>query len=229
MRGLLQACGYVGRVTLTHAVYHVRRTMGIADDAVEVRAQGWRTLAALHGLIEAALERELQRRPDLSVVEFTVLDALSRQDGWHMRMASWPAPPPSPAAPPPGWSTGSRTAACSPGSSAPTTGAGSTPSSRGRTPLLDRARPTHDRTLEAAMAEAGERPELGRSSTRCTGCPPRPDGVAPRGRRTGLHPHRRTEVVGDDLVGRTATSTTISSPTTHAAGRGHTLSTRGSP
>ena len=61
--------------------------MGIADDAVEVRAQGWRTLAALHGLIETALERALQAGHDLSVVEFTVLDALIRQDGWHMRMA----------------------------------------------------------------------------------------------------------------------------------------------
>ena len=61
--------------------------MGIGDDAVEVRASGWRTLAALHGLIETALERELRQRHDLSVVEFTVLDALSRQDGWHMRMA----------------------------------------------------------------------------------------------------------------------------------------------
>ena len=61
--------------------------MGIGDDAVEVRAQGWRTLAALHGLIETALERALQAGHDLSVVEFTVLDALSRQDGWHMRMA----------------------------------------------------------------------------------------------------------------------------------------------
>src|SRR6476661_3683011 len=60
--------------------------MGIADDAVEVRAQGWRTLAALHGLIEAALERELSTGFGLSVVEFTVLDALSRQDGWHLRM-----------------------------------------------------------------------------------------------------------------------------------------------
>ncbi|GAB2466679.1 MarR family winged helix-turn-helix transcriptional regulator [Xylanimonas ulmi] len=60
--------------------------MGIADDAVEVRAQGWRTLAALHGLIDAALERALQQEHGLSVVEFTVLDALSRQDGWHMRM-----------------------------------------------------------------------------------------------------------------------------------------------
>ncbi len=60
--------------------------MGISDDAVEVRAQGWRTIAALHGLIESALERELQSAHDLSVVEFSVLDALSRQDGWHMRM-----------------------------------------------------------------------------------------------------------------------------------------------
>ncbi|MDQ7879753.1 MarR family transcriptional regulator [Microbacterium sp. QXD-8] len=60
--------------------------MGIADDAVEVRAQGWRTLAALHGLIDAELERALAASVDLSVVEYTVLDALSRQDGWHMRM-----------------------------------------------------------------------------------------------------------------------------------------------
>lgn len=61
--------------------------MGIADDALEVRATGWRTLAALHGRIEAALERELVREHRLSVVEFTVLDALSRQDGWHMRIS----------------------------------------------------------------------------------------------------------------------------------------------
>lgn len=60
--------------------------MGIADDAVQIRAQGWRTLAALHGLIDTALERALQAGHDLSVVEYTVLDALSRQDGWHMRM-----------------------------------------------------------------------------------------------------------------------------------------------
>ena len=60
--------------------------MGIKDDAVEVRAQGWRTLAALHGLIENELERALQAESKLSVVEYTVLDALSRQDGWHMRM-----------------------------------------------------------------------------------------------------------------------------------------------
>jgi DNA-binding MarR family transcriptional regulator len=135
--------------------------MGIADDAVEVRAQGWRTLAALHGLIEAALERELSGAHQLSVVEFTVLDALSRQDGWHMRMSQL-----------------ARAAALS--SSAATRlvnrledrglltriicaddrrGIYTELTADGRA-LLDRARPTHDRTLEVAMAEAAERPEL---------------------------------------------------------------------
>lgn len=61
--------------------------MGIKDDAVELRATGWRRLAALHGLIETELERDLQARCELSVVEYTVLDALSRQHGWHMRMS----------------------------------------------------------------------------------------------------------------------------------------------
>ena len=60
--------------------------MGIADDAVEIRAHGWRTLAAVHGLIEASLEKALQSGHGISVVEYTVVDALDRQDGWHMRM-----------------------------------------------------------------------------------------------------------------------------------------------
>ncbi|GIL37284.1 MarR family winged helix-turn-helix transcriptional regulator [Phycicoccus sp. DTK01] len=60
--------------------------MGISDSAVEVRAQGWRRLVALHGLIESTLERSLAEEHGLSVVEYTVLDTLSRQDGWHLRM-----------------------------------------------------------------------------------------------------------------------------------------------
>lgn len=60
--------------------------MAIADDAVEARAQGWRTLAALHGKIEDRLEKALQKEHELSVSEYTVLDVLARQDGWHMRM-----------------------------------------------------------------------------------------------------------------------------------------------
>lgn len=54
--------------------------MEIPDDAAEARAQGWRTLAALHGRIEEALERALQREHDLSVSEYSVLDVLSRQN-----------------------------------------------------------------------------------------------------------------------------------------------------
>src|SRR3712207_7601543 len=49
------------------------------SDAVETRAQGWRTLAALHARIEDALERALQREHDLSVSEYSLLDVLSRQ------------------------------------------------------------------------------------------------------------------------------------------------------
>jgi DNA-binding MarR family transcriptional regulator len=60
--------------------------MSLDDNAAEARAQGWRTLAALHARIEDKLERALQRKHELSVSEYSVLDVLSRQDGWHMRM-----------------------------------------------------------------------------------------------------------------------------------------------
>ncbi|GAB3494137.1 MarR family winged helix-turn-helix transcriptional regulator [Amycolatopsis cihanbeyliensis] len=60
--------------------------MSVPDDAVEARAQGWRTLAALHARIEDKLERALQREHELSVSEYSLLDVLSRQDGFHLRM-----------------------------------------------------------------------------------------------------------------------------------------------
>lgn len=69
--------------------------MSLPDDAVEARAQGWRTLAALHARIEERLERDLRAAHELSVIEYTVLDVLSRQEGapqrgtdpdWHLRM-----------------------------------------------------------------------------------------------------------------------------------------------
>jgi DNA-binding MarR family transcriptional regulator len=60
--------------------------MPLADDAVEARARGWRTLAALHAKIEDRLEKALQKEHGLSVSEYTLLDVLSLQDGWHMRM-----------------------------------------------------------------------------------------------------------------------------------------------
>ncbi|GAA0578879.1 MarR family transcriptional regulator [Kribbella sandramycini] len=60
--------------------------MGLPDDAAEARAQGWRTLAALHARIEDELERALQKRHGLSVSEYGVLDVLARQDEHHLRM-----------------------------------------------------------------------------------------------------------------------------------------------
>ncbi|MEU4689536.1 MarR family transcriptional regulator [Actinoplanes sp. NPDC023714] len=135
--------------------------MGITDDAIEVRAQGWRRLAALHGLIEAELERRLQASHRLSVVEYTVLDALSRQDGWHMRMRQL-----------------ARAAALS---SSATTRLVTRLEDRGLltrilcaddrrgiytelTPagqeLLHRARPTHDQALAESLEEATRTPEL---------------------------------------------------------------------
>ncbi|MGW0163505.1 MarR family winged helix-turn-helix transcriptional regulator [Mycobacterium sp. NPDC003323] len=135
--------------------------MGIADDAVEIRARGWRTLAALHGLLDADLERALQRDHGLSVVEYTVLDALDRQDGWHMRMAQL-----------------ARAAALS--SSAATRlvnrleqrgllarflcdddrrGIYTELTDAGRA-LLAAARPLHDSTLKSSLEQAREIPEL---------------------------------------------------------------------
>lgn len=135
--------------------------MGIADTAVEVRAQGWRTLAALHGAIETDLERALEREAELSVVEYTVLDALSRQDGWHMRMQ--------------------QLAHATALSSSATTRLVNRLEDRGLltrilcaddrrgiytelTPagdaLLREARPVHDAALEASLAAASEVPEL---------------------------------------------------------------------
>ncbi|MEV7023155.1 MarR family transcriptional regulator [Kitasatospora sp. NPDC093558] len=135
--------------------------MGIRDDDAEIRAGGWRTLAALHGLIDAALEKALQGEHRLSVVEYTVLDALSRQDGWHMRMQQL-----------------ARAAALS---SSATTRLVSRLEDRGLlsrylcaddrrgiytelTPegreLLTAARPVHDAGLQVALAQAAEVPEL---------------------------------------------------------------------
>jgi DNA-binding MarR family transcriptional regulator len=135
--------------------------VGIADDAVEVRAHGWRTLAALHALIETELERALQREHELSVVEFTVLDTLSRQDGWHMRMQ--------------------QLAGAAALSSSATTRLVTRLEDRGLLTrvlcaddrrgiyteltapgreLLGRARPTHDRVLEESLARAEQTPEL---------------------------------------------------------------------
>ncbi|MDR6866544.1 DNA-binding MarR family transcriptional regulator [Microbacterium resistens] len=135
--------------------------MGIADDAVEIRARGWRTLAALHSLIEAELERALGASVNLSVVEYTMLDALSRQDGWHMRMQQL-----------------ARATALSPSATTRLVtrledrglltrilcaddrrGIYTELTAAGRA-LYDEAHPIHDETLERVLAEATAQPEL---------------------------------------------------------------------
>lgn len=135
--------------------------MALPDDAVEARAQGWRTLAALHARIEERLEKALQKGYELSVSEYTVLDVLARQDGWHMRMQQL-----------------ARAVALS---QSATTRLVTRLESRGLlarylcaddrrgiytevTPagreLLDLARPAHDEVLKQVLAEAAEVPEL---------------------------------------------------------------------
>lgn len=135
--------------------------MAIADDAVEVRAQGWRTLAALHNLIETELERALLEAVELSVVEYTVLDALSRQHGWHMRMQQL-----------------ARATALSPSATTRLVtrlenrsllarilcaddrrGIYTELTAAGRT-LYEAAKPIHDKTLERVLADAENVPEL---------------------------------------------------------------------
>ncbi|WP_086828095.1 MarR family winged helix-turn-helix transcriptional regulator [Allokutzneria sp. NRRL B-24872] len=134
--------------------------MGLSDDAVEARAQGWRALAALHARIEDGLERALQQEHRLSVSEYSVLDVLARQDGWHMRMNQL-----------------SRAVVLS---QSATTRLVSRLEDRGLLQrylcaddrrgiytevtaegheLLDAARPTHDRVLDEALTEAAKLPE----------------------------------------------------------------------
>ncbi|MDQ0381617.1 MarR family winged helix-turn-helix transcriptional regulator [Amycolatopsis thermophila] len=135
--------------------------MSLPDDAVEARAHGWRTLAALHARIEDRLERALQREHELSVSEYTVLEVLSRQDGFHLRMNQL-----------------STAVVLSQSATTrlvsrledrgllqrylcPTDRRGIytevTPAGRA---LLNAAKPTHDRALTGALAEAEELPEL---------------------------------------------------------------------
>lgn len=134
--------------------------MSVDDTSVAVRAHGWRTLAALHATIETRLERAL-RGVDLSVVEFTVLDALRRQDGFHMRMQQL-----------------ARAAALSPSATTRLVnrleeralltrvlcaddrrGLYTELTSAGQS-LLERATPVHAEALEAALADARGVPEL---------------------------------------------------------------------
>ncbi|MFE5187967.1 MarR family winged helix-turn-helix transcriptional regulator [Streptomyces sp. NPDC056628] len=63
--------------------------MTATDPARTALTQGWGALSLLHGRIEAHIERALQSHHDLSVREYSLLDALSRQhsgEGGHLQM-----------------------------------------------------------------------------------------------------------------------------------------------
>jgi DNA-binding MarR family transcriptional regulator len=135
--------------------------MSLDDDAAEARAQGWRTLAALHARIEDALGRVLRREHGLSVSEYGVLDVLARQDGWHMRMAQLAD------AVVLSQSATTRLVTRLEGRglltryACPTDRRGVyTEVTRQGQDLLDRARPAHDAVVAAALDEAGQVPEL---------------------------------------------------------------------
>ena len=135
--------------------------MALADDEVEAQVHGWRLLAVLHARIEARLERVLQARYGLSVSEYGVLELLSRQVEHHLRM-------------------GQLATAMALSQSASTRLVNRmedrgllvrylcTDDRRGIysevTPagfeLLEQARPAHNATLSAALAEASQNPEM---------------------------------------------------------------------
>jgi DNA-binding MarR family transcriptional regulator len=133
----------------------------LADDEVEAQVHGWRLLAVLHARIEARLERVLQAEHDLSVSEYGVLELLSRQDEHHLRM--------------------NQLAAAMALSQSATTRLVNRMEDRGLLmrylcpddrrgiysevtragfELLTRARPTHNATLGAELAEASANPEM---------------------------------------------------------------------
>ncbi|AUH41941.1 MarR family winged helix-turn-helix transcriptional regulator [Streptomyces sp. CMB-StM0423] len=60
--------------------------MAATAEQLDELARGWSALASLHARIETHVERTLQRAHRLSAREYSVLDALSRQDDFHLRM-----------------------------------------------------------------------------------------------------------------------------------------------
>ncbi|MEU0945880.1 MarR family transcriptional regulator [Streptomyces canus] len=63
--------------------------MTATDPSLTALAQGWCALSLLHGRIEAHIEKALQSAHDLSVREYSLLDVLGRQhdgEGGHLQM-----------------------------------------------------------------------------------------------------------------------------------------------
>ncbi|ASO22938.1 DNA-binding MarR family transcriptional regulator [Actinoalloteichus hoggarensis] len=135
--------------------------MSSHEDDVEVRAQGWRALTALHARLEDRLERALQAEFRLSVTEYTALDVLNRQHDHHLRMSSLAD------AVVLSQSATTRLVSRLEGQgllsryicATDRRGIYTEVTEAGRS-LLAKARTVHDHTLAAALTEAAERPEL---------------------------------------------------------------------
>jgi DNA-binding MarR family transcriptional regulator len=135
--------------------------VSLDDGAAEARAQGWRTLAALHARIEDALERALRREHRLSVSEYGVLDVLARQDGWHMRMTQLAAAVVLSQSATTRLVTRLEDRGLLQRYLCPTDRRGIyTEVTAAGHELLTAARPTHDTVLSGALDEAGQLPEL---------------------------------------------------------------------
>lgn len=135
--------------------------MSMPDDAIEARAQGWRTLAALHARIEDALARALEVEHEISVSEYTVLDVLSRQDEHHMRMNQLATAVVLSQSATTRLVTRLEDRGLLARYLCPTDRRGIyTEVTANGQALLAAARPTHDRALREALAAAAEQPEL---------------------------------------------------------------------
>jgi DNA-binding MarR family transcriptional regulator len=135
--------------------------MTMPADAIEARAQGWRTLAALHARLEDRLGRALEAGHDISVSEYTVLDVLSRQDEHHLRMQQLSTAVVLSQSATTRLVTRLEDRGLLARYLCPTDRRGIyTEVTAGGQRLLAAARPTHDRALRKALDEAAELPEL---------------------------------------------------------------------
>ncbi|MEV6315373.1 MarR family transcriptional regulator [Streptomyces sp. NPDC051776] len=135
----------------------------MSDEAIKASVQGWRSLAGLHTVIETRIERALQAELRLSATEYTVLDVLSEQDAWHMRMQQLSQ------AVTLSHSATTRLVTRLEGQGllsrylcdTDRRGIYTEVTDAGRE-LLAKARPVHDAALQAALSEAAASPELSR-------------------------------------------------------------------
>lgn len=134
--------------------------MTATDPAMTALSQSWCALSLLHGRIEAHIERALRAYHGLSVREYSLLDVLSRQhdgEGGHLQMKQVAEAVVLSHSATTRLVTRLEDRGCSPGTSAPPTGAASTPTSRPPAALLPN-RPVPPMSRPCAPLSTGRRP-----------------------------------------------------------------------